>query len=181
MSTYEIVIDELITHLKGELNRPAFDAMGVNVKKTVQYTGDYERLAGGEKPRISIGFLQSRYGTDENGTAMFIGNSITDRAIYLQCSIACKQLWGEKGAVNISQLCERMALGFQPSTGGEIYVFATTLQTFDNDVWYFRVILKMDLPLQPLQNFIVTGSEPLGGNLVEATFTPEILQTDGEV
>lgn len=177
MSTYERIIEELITHLKGDVALPAFDAMGVKVQKTVQYEGDYEKLAGGEKSRISIGFAQNRYGTDETGTSMFIGNANMDRSIYLQCSIACRQLWGERGAVYIAELCERMALGFRPTTGGEIYVFATTMQAFDSGVWYYRVIVRVnELPLKPLKSLITTGEEPMGGNLVEATFTPEILE-----
>lgn len=176
MRIYETIIDELILRLKGTVDLPAFDIAGVTVKKIEQYTGDYERLPAGAKPTVSVGFAQSRYGTDENGTQLFIGNANADRSIYLQCSIACKQLWGDRGAVYIAQLCEEMAQGFKPSPGGTVFVFATSLQAYDNDVWYFRVIVRVnDLPLKQRSSFIMTGDEPLGGNLVEATFTPENL------
>lgn len=177
ISTYEQIIDELILRLKGDVNTPAFIAMGVNVTKTVQYEGDYETLPAGAKSRISVGFAQNRYGTDENGTSMFIGNAVMDRSIYLQCSIAARELWGEKGAVKIAELCEQMALGYKPTVGGEVYVFATTLQAMDKGVWYYRVIVRVnELPLKPISSFITTGEEPLGGDLVEATFTPEFLE-----
>lgn len=176
MSIYEKIIEELILRLRGTVDLPAFDAMGVKVQKTEQYTGLYEILPGGAKSRISIGFAQNRYGTDENGTQLFIGNANADRVIYLQCSIACRKLWGDKGAVEIAQYCEEMSQGFKPTTGGTVFAFATSLQAYDNDVWYFRVIVRVtDLPIKQRSSFITLGDEPLGGDLVEATFTPEIL------
>lgn len=175
LSVYEKLIDEFVLHLKGTVEKPAFSLMGVEVKKQEQYQGDYEILPAGAKPRISIGLVQTRYGTDENDTSMFVGNETMDRIMYFQCSLACKKLWGDKGIVKMTELTEQMLLGYKSVTiGGEAYAFAAQLQGFSSDVWYYRVIVRWKHnPLKAISTFRILGDEPLGGDLVEATFTPE--------
>ncbi|HWV28301.1 MAG TPA: hypothetical protein VN038_01555 [Dyadobacter sp.] len=154
--------------------------MGVRVQKAPQFSGQYEVL----KPehnvngRIQIGWLQDRFGTDENDTSMLLADPTMDRVMYFQLNLASRTAYGEKGILRMCEMAQRLMLGYRSvDISGEAYAFAATLQDFQDNVWYYRVIVRWkELPLQPLDSFITTGEEYLGGNLVEATFTPEYEQ-----
>lgn len=178
LSVYENLIDEFVTRLLGTPDRPAFAAMGIQVAKAPQFNGQYEELKPDGKPRIQIGWLQDRFGTDENDTSMLLAEPTMDRVIYFQLNLASRTAYGEKGILRMCEMAQRLMLGYRSiDIGGEAYAFAATLQDFQSKVWYYRVIVRWkELPLQPLDSFITTGEEYLGGNLVEATFTPEYEQ-----
>lgn len=178
LSVYENLMDEFVERLLGNVDRPAFAAMGVNVLKAPQFNGQYDTLKPNEKPRIHIGWLQDRFGTDETDTSMLLTEPTMDRVMYFQLNLASRLAYGEKGILRMCEMAQRLMLGYRSDIiGGEAFAFAASLQDYTGDVWYYRVIVRWkELPLQPLDSFITTGEEYLGGNLVEATFTPEYEQ-----
>lgn len=181
LSVYENLIDEFVTRLLGDVDRPAFDAMGIQVRKSVQFNGLYDKIAPNEKPRIDIGWLQDRYGTDENDTSMLLTEPTMARTTYFQLNLANRVAYGPKGILRMCEMAQRLMLGYRSDIiGGEAYAFAATLQDYVENIWYYRIIIRWkELPLQSLDTFFTTGEEYLGGNLVEATFTPEILDSNG--
>lgn len=175
LSRYENLINEFIPWLRGTVDRPAFTAMGVTVDKMEQYEGNYDKLNPGEKPRISIGWLQDRFGTDENDSSVLTGAAAMEPVIYFHFSITARSKFGKRGGLNIIDKVQQLMLGFKSAHfRGEAYAFAASVQNFNEGVWYYRVIIRWKyLHLEPLHSFRVTGEEDLGGVLVESTFEPE--------
>jgi len=183
MSDYELILDEIVTRLKGDSDRPAFDAAQVEVVKSPDTTGDHEKLKPQNKSRIRVSWMQDRYGTEENDTARDIGSATMDRIIYYQLSVESKKRWGQMGAVHICELALRLLQGLKSEDySGELYGFAATFEDYASDIWYYRVIIRWkDYPLKPLDNFRTLGDEDLGGVITEVNFTPsQINVLDGK-
>lgn len=176
MSTYELLMDEIVARLKGTVDNPAFEAAGIEVAKSPNVQGQHDKLVPSPtaKGRIRVSCLQDRYGTDENDTSMLVGEATMDRVIYYNLSIESRVRYGTLGALDMCEKSLRLLLGYKSEEfGGELYAFATSMESFEDNVWYYRVIVRWKhLPLQPLDSFRVNGDEETGYLITEVNFTP---------
>lgn len=179
ISTYEKLVDEIVLRLKGTVEEPAFDASKVFVEKSPATIAAYDKLDPKWKGRILVSFLQDRYGTDENDTAMLVGESTMNRIIYFSLSIESRQRYGDTGALVLLEKANELLLGYKSDTiGGELYAFAVSMQEYEGNIWSYRVIVRWkDLPLQGTDSFRLLGDEDLVDGtpyyVTQVTFTPE--------
>lgn len=111
---------------------------GVEVVQTPDT--DLEKDIAFEKPRVTIMYINSKFGESSGGLppTMSTAESVQMEYAQITCNIQSRSLRGSKGVHAIGGDCKKLLLGFRPDkVWGRLFLDSYTFAEHKDNVWYW--------------------------------------------
>lgn len=133
---YATLQTQIATRL-GELNTNPL-APVVDVVVLPENEADYKRSIDHAKPRITVAYTGSEFGTGKNDFNSFtIDDVAQEETVNVQIEIHAKKLYGNTGLYAVLNAAQALLLGFSPTHCDKLHFRRSQLQKTEDGLFFF--------------------------------------------